>query len=593
VQLVRDDEDDYNRTLLGRPLPDDFVARFALPRIGAGGDHGNNNYYLPFPELVEASRGVGVVEFSPDRDGVYRRTRLIRHYGEAAFPTLSLAGLLDRYEPLGERPGELLLQGKDGTTRQVPLLADENYLIKMYQEFPIYSMSGLLASMQRLLQGELSDLPLDPALFADKVVYVGASAVGVEDLKTTALGRLAPGVLLHASIYANIIQNDFLRTLPHWGDVAITAVLALIVAALVLLNARPGVQTGGPLLLLLLFLPAIQFAYSQNLVLTVATPLFAMGCSWIGAYAWVSATEGRDKRKIRRMLGQYVSPAILESVVDRSKAGVLRAEVGSRENLTILFSDIRGFTSLSESLPAEQVVELLNGYFSVMVDIIFQRQGTLDKFIGDAIMAFWGAPLKADDHPLRGVLAALEMRDGLVQYNAELVERGLRPLAIGIGLHTGEMILGNIGSEKKLDYTVIGDNVNLGSRLEGLTKAYGCSVIISETVEVAVRETILCRMVDNVRVKGKKLPVRIYEPLALPESESEVLEALAHLKQLTDAAFERYLERDWEGAKKGYGDVLAQRPGDALATLFIERCTHYQQEEPPAEWDGVFTLLTK
>lgn len=594
MQLVHDEEDEFNRSLLGRPLPGDFVSRFGLDTPSSQGQVSSNNFYLPYEELTRATHGVGVVEFSPDRDGVYRRTRLMRWYDATALPVMSLAILLDSTRMLPPSSEQLLLQTRDGAEIfSIPLQQDGSFLIKPYRSFRPYSVGGVLASAQKLIQGETEGLPIHPDEFRDKIVLIGASAVGVEDLKPTPYGDLAPGVYLHASILGNILQRDFLHTPPGALSLLLAVALPLAMVAGVLLTSRSGLRLVIPPLLLLGFIAAALLAFRHNLVLDTIPPLTGMSVGWLGSFAWLSATEGRDKRRIRKMLGQYVSPTVLETLIDQSADGVLRAEVGRREELTILFSDIRGFTTLSEALEPEQVVEILNGYFSGMVDIIFLHQGTLDKFIGDAIMAFWGAPLRVNDHPRRAVEAALTMTRWLESYNTVLAERNLKPLAIGIGLHSGPVILGNIGSEKKLDYTIIGDNVNLCSRLEGLTKPYGCSVLVSESTRDALGDDYPCRIVDAVRVKGKTRPVRIFEPLASPADPPELFDKAQREMTQTDAAFTRYLERDWAGAALAYAKLLEAKPGDRLAELFMERCQQYAQYPPAADWDGVFTLQSK
>jgi adenylate cyclase len=221
-------------------------------------------------------------------------------------------------------------------------------------------------------------------------------------------------------------------------------------------------------------------------------------------------TEGREKRKVRKMLGQYVSPHMLSSLVD-NREDILRAEVGAKENVTVLFSDIRGFTSISENEPPERIVSMLNQYFSLWSDAIFEYDGTIDKFVGDAVMALWGAPLRTEKHPEKALRAALEMRKRLPELNRRLNVEGFPEVKIGVGIHTGDAILGNIGSEKKLDYTVIGDTVNLSSRLEGLTKQYTCDILISEATYIRVSDLFRCEFVDSVKVKGKEQAVKVYK----------------------------------------------------------------------------------
>lgn len=601
TQILIDSEDEYNKGLLGKPLPADFIERFSVKGIQGVVPETNNNYYIPFPELYRASKGTGVVEFAPDKDGIYRRTKLFRHYQGSFYPVLSTAPLMDIMKPdaIRVRGNELILEGgqphgvaptpDSSLLTPIPLQRDGSYLVNMYGGFNSYSMSGILASIQKIKTGELEGLPVNPDEFKDKVVFIGASAVGVEDLKATSVGEKTPGVFLHASVYSNIIQNDFLRyTAPLITSVSIV-LLSFTVAFAIVWVRKTAYQTGLPLLLSLIYISASFWWFKINLVFDMVAPVTSIILSWMATFAYLSFTEGKDKRKIKRMLGQYVSPAILATIIDR-KQSVLKAEVGSKEYLTILFSDIRGFTTISESLEAGKVVELLNGYLSGMVDVIFKHEGTLDKFIGDAIMAFWGAPVKASDHGRKAVETALEMIQRLEVFNESLGSSGLPHIGIGVGINTGGVILGNIGSEKKLDYTVIGDNVNLASRMEGLTKEYGCPILITETTYAEVKDSIPCRVVDVVRVKGKKKGIKIFEPLSNAGGRTERIESLV---SLSEEGFNHYLNREWEKARESYLRLSALKPGDKTAGIFVKRCEDYMENEPAVDWDGVYTMVKK
>lgn len=605
AQLLVDEEDEYNKGLLGKPLPEEFVKRFSvkLPLPPSFGKEGgmprpNNNYYIPFPELYRASKGVGIVEFSSDRDGIYRRTKLFREYQGAYFPVLSMTAVIERLKPesmvVKENKLLLLLPKAPGfkSDISIPLQPGGSYLINMYSDFKPYSMGGVLASFQKIKQGELEGLPVNPDDFKDKIVFVGGSAAGVEDLKFTSLGGNVPGVYLHASLYSNVLKNDFLRTVPRIVTYLSVLVLSVAVVFVILWTRSIVYQIAIPTFIAAIYVLPVFWVFKLNVVFDMVAPVASIVFSWMTAFAYLSFTEGKDKKKIKRMLGQYVSPAILTSVLDKGSKDVLTAEVGSRERLTILFSDIRGFTSISEALEAEKVVEVLNGYLSGMVDVIFKHEGTLDKFIGDAIMAFWGAPVRVNDHGKRAVTSAIEMIRQLELFNESVKARGLQPLAIGVGINTGEVILGNIGSEKKLDYTVIGDNVNLASRMEGLTKEYGCPILITESTYEEVRGEIPCRVVDMVRVKGKKKGIKIFEPIAvLPLSVTG--DSGDNLMEVSEKAFDLYLARKWREAREAYLRIGEMLPGDKVSKMFILRCEDYMVEEPTDDWDGVYTMTRK
>lgn len=586
VQVISDLKDEYNRDLLDKPLPKEFIDRFSINLEGSGKTANYNNYYLPFKELYRASKGIGVVSFSPDSDGVYRSEKLLFNYQNSLFPSLSLAPIIGQagYENVTLKKNSIEIKNNGSLTR-IPLTKWGEYYVNMYGLYNAFSISGVILSMLQIQKGELENLPVEPEEFRDKIVFIGASAAGVEDLKHTSIGPAIPGVFLHASICGNILSRDFLRfTGPGITLLSILALLAITVFSILYLRTVFS-QVLIPLAAISVFFISALMLFSYNIVIYIIAPSFAVLSGYVSTFTYISFTEGKEKRKIRNILGQYVSPAILSSVLEKNKGGYLKAEVGTRETLTIFFSDIRSFTTISEKYSVEEVVEFLNDYLSRMVNIIFTNEGTLDKFIGDAIVAFWGAPVKIEDHAYKAVITAIQMMKALETFNQENREKGLPELKIGIGIHTGEVILGNIGSEQKLDYTIIGDNVNLGSRLEGLTKTYKCPIIISQDTYENIRDQILCRMIDYVRVKGRDKPVTIYEVIGEAGSTDEEVMKITHL---TKKGFGHYCERRFPEAIGVYENILELNPEDFLSKLFIERCRSYQENEPPEEWDGCY-----
>ena len=581
VHLLQDREDERNKRLLHRPLPQRFVQRFAVAEAHATGRH--NNYYLPFESLWQAARGIGVVEFQADADGVYRRTPLLRDYGRQAYPSLALAAAQAALAPA------TLETARDGIRlagRTIPLDAQGEYLVHHYGEFQTYSMSGVLASAQAIANGDVDALLVHPDEFKGKVVMIGASAAGVEDLKATPLGAATPGVMLHAAILSNILQRDFLYSPPVSVGVVATVLLALLVGSAMVLLRRMRLKLSVAVMALGGYVALAFGLHAAGVVVPVVAPLLSGSLAGLGGLAYFALSEGRDKRRVRHMLGQYVSPVVLDTVLDRYQ-DFLRAEVGSRVHLTIMFADIRGFTALSERLAPEEVVRLLNRYFAAMADAIFASKGTLDKFIGDAIMAFWGAPVAMADHADRALAAAFDMRRRLAGLNAELTKEGLAPLDIGIGLHTGEAILGNIGSEKKLDYTAIGDNVNLASRLEGLTKHYERPILISDEVRTALQHAPPCVPIDRVRVKGRVAPVMLWQPLLDPNAATpdEFADADRHAARCAEA-FAHYRARRFQEAVRSYRAL----PASYVNSVLLQRCQQLLEEPPGDDWSGVFVL---
>jgi adenylate cyclase len=586
VQILSDLKDEYNRDLLNKPLPKDFIDRFSINLGNSGETAGYNNYYLPFKALYEASKGIGVVVFSPDSDGVYRSENLVFNYQNSFFPSLSLAPIIGQlgYENVTLKKNSIEIKNSESLIR-IPLTKWGEYYVNMYGLYDSFSISGVILSMLQIQKGELENLPVEPEEFRDKIVFIGASAAGIEDLKNTSIGLAIPGVFLHASICGNILSRDFLRfTGPGVTLLSILALLAITVFSILYLRTVFS-QVLFPLAAIVVFFISALMLFTSNIVINIIAPSFAVLSGYVTSFTYISFTEGKEKRKIKNILGQYVSPAILSTVLEKEKDSYLKAEVGTRETLTMFFSDIRNFATISEKYSVEEVVEFLNAYLSRMVNIIFTNGGTLDKFIGDAIVAFWGAPVRIEDHSYKAVITAIQMIKALETFNQENESKGLPEVKIGIGIHTGEVILGNIGSKQKLDYTVIGDNVNLGSRLEGLTKTYKCPIIISQDTYDNIRDEILCRMIDYVRVKGRDKPVTIYEVIGEAGSTDE--ETLK-ITNLTEKGFGHYCKRKFPEAIGVYEKILNINPEDFLSKLFIERCRSYQKNEPPEEWDGCY-----
>lgn len=592
VEFSNDLPDEINQRLLDLPLPESFIKRFSLKTTAPDTVSESNVFYLPFNELLGASSGIGVVSFSADDDTVCRSEKLVFNYQNHYFPTHGTAPAIKRlgFDTITIKDNKAFFQKKDRPDLAIPLTPNGTYYVNMYGRYNAFSYSGVIESMMKIKQGKIDDLMVRPEEFMGKIVYVGASASATQDLKNTSIGKDVPGVFLHASICGNLVSQDFLVFSSFLADSLILPTLLFLCVFFVLFMRRISLQIYLPMSLALVYILIAVFLFTKNIVIPLAVPLTAMFTAYFLSFSYISFTEGKEKRKVKNILGQYVSPAMLGMVLESSKDDYLKAEVGSKENLTIFFSDIRDFTGISERYPVESVVEVLNAYLSSMVDIIFDNDGTLDKFIGDAIMAFWGAPVRFDDHPFKAVSSAIHMVRGLKSLNENNRAKGLPELKIGIGIHTDNVILGNIGSRRKLDYTVIGDGVNFTSRLEGLTKGYACDILISKATYDQICDRICCRIADNVKVKGKDEPVIIYHVLGLYDGISPWLITIAGK---TEKAFELYSAGQFKDAKKIYDSILETDPDDGLSRLFSERCEYYIANNPGISWGGCHVYTTK
>jgi adenylate cyclase len=534
----------------------------------------------PIPPLLKAAAALGNVECGPDPDGIYRRLPLVSMCQGRFLPLLSFGAFCNV-----QAPGEWRFQSGDlvrGDYR-VPLDREGRVLLKFRgpgARFKRLSAANIIQSEERLKHGMAPFYR--PEDLAGKWVLVGFTAPGLMDLKPTPLAPVYPGAELHATLLDNLLKGDFLRTAPSWFVWLWALVLAGIVTLVVLFSARLWTTLAALALLLAVNVGGSLLAFRASWWADPVAPGVALGLAFALATAYSYATEGRQKLAIRRMFSHYMSEKVIAHLMEHPELLNLG---GERRHVTLFFSDLAGFTSISERLSAEEVVGLLNDYLSRMTDIILDEEGTVDKFEGDAIMAFWGAPLPQEDQALRACRAALRQQAALAELNQRFQDLGLPPLSMRIGLHTGEAVVGNLGSEKRFDYTAIGDTVNLASRLEGLNKFYGTYILASETTMAECGDGIRFREVDRVAVKGKETAVAVYQPLGLTDGLASEETALS--KEFAEA-LEFYRQEKFPEAAARFQDILAKHAGDRPSQVFLERCQDFQASPPPPGWNGIF-----
>lgn len=424
-------------------------------------------------------------------------------------------------------------------------------------------------------------------VFSDKIALIGPTAIGIMDLRVTPYDQSMPGVEIHANVMDNILESEFYLK-PNWMKAFdLFAVLALGITLGIFLTPLSALTIG----FVAAGITAIYIFGGQVLLveygiwLTTVWPVFNVVLVSIGVTLFKYYTEERQKKSIRTAFQTYMSPAVVEQVIkDPSKLAL----GGEKRDLTVLFSDLRGFTTISEKLDAEELANLLNEYLTPMTDLVFANDGTLDKYMGDAIMAFWGAPLHFEDHAFKACKTALEMMDRLAIMQKDFAARGLPHIDIGIGLNSGTMSVGNMGSTQRMDYTVMGDAVNLGSRVEGINKEYGTHIIITEFTYARCKGQIWCRELDLVAVKGKKEPVGLYELLGFkPDPKrSEVVERF-------EQALKIYRKGDFQKSFDLFQGILKDFPDDGPSETFLERSRELINEPPEGEWRGVFVAKSK
>lgn len=457
------------------------------------------------PQIAEALPGdrQGFFNVFPDADGVIRSLPLVLFYKGNIYPSLSLqlTRFIQGFSPIPIFKEEGVLDGLAIGDQKIPLNAQGELFINYRGDPKTFSHISI---------ADILDGTTKPEELKNKIVLIGATAVGIYDMRVTPTSANFPGLEIQATVLDNLLNSRFLianettQTLSFLLTLGVGLLLGLLLPTFRALNSSVvflGVIT--------LLLGGGYFVFlKQGWVLYTLTPALNGFFVFGGVTLYRYFTEEKERRKIRKTFSHYLSPTVIKVLLNHPEKLKLG---GERKVLTVLFSDIRGFTSKSEKLPPEKVVQLLNDYFTVMTEIVFKYDGTLDKFMGDAIMAIFGAPLPQKDHALRASLAGLEMLKALDQHRKEWCQKyGLDDFKIGIGIHTGEMAIGNMGSFKRFNYTVIGDAVNLASRLETLTKDYNAPIIISDTHYKLVKENVIAKELGVVKVKGKQEETVIY-----------------------------------------------------------------------------------
>lgn len=548
----------------------------------------------PFRDLalIQAYRGVlnnmdvaqglseGFFNVFPDPSGTVRKVPLFMMLDDIPYPSLAL----EMYR-IGVNQKEITIHashqvkapktGLLGVTvgrRVIP--TDDNGQISVNFRGPAKAFPYLPAV--EVLRGRHA------GALKDKYVLIGGSAAGLYDLVATPFANLYSGVEVHASIIDNLIAGD-----PFSHDIfsEIGWTYALIVAGGVFLSlilAYGGPLSGGIgglIMILAALFVNYQLFFLKNILVGIVYPLLSFVVIFLAVSIGNYFYEGREKNFIRMAFGHYVSPRVVSQLIDNPAKLSLK---GEQKCLSVLFSDIRGFTTISEQMSSEQLSAFMNEYLTTMSHCIIDHGGTVDKFIGDAIMAIWGAPLDDEEHAVHALQAALGMMAQLEETRQEYARRGLPVIDIGIGINTGIMSVGNFGSHERFDYTVMGDNVNLASRLEGANKDYGTHVIISEFTRKELGDRFFCRFIDKVRVKGKNKAVDIYEPLVEGTPDS----ALSKEVEVYEQAVADYRNQKFERAKAALTELYRNHPL-RLYAIYLDRINNYLKSPPPGDWDGV------
>ena len=545
----------------------------------------------PIPAIAAAATWFGYFNAFPDEDGVLRRTPLLARLGDhLILPSIDLAGFGLACGALAPRLITPLAAGPDALGVEAVTVPCEGGVVtvpveqngQMLLDYQVGWAQMPIVSAVDVLQGEAPK-----AALAGKIALIAATAQGTYDLRSSPLDSNVPGGVMHAVAIEQLVTG---RLLTRPGGLRVFEIGFLLALGLIfgwLFSTLSPLRTVGALVGGVLIVHCTTLGlFLAGFDVVSALPLLQLLLMATVAVVFRYFTEEKEKRFIENVLGRYVSASVRRAMLaDPSK---LRLG-GEKRELTVLFSDIRGFTSLSEALQPEQLVTLLNGYLNPMTELVLANDGTLDKYMGDALMAFWGAPLTQPDHALRAVKTAEAMMHKLQDLQASWRADGLPELDIGIGISSGPMVVGNMGSESRFDYTVMGDAVNLGSRLEGTNKVYGTHVILSEETERLVHGQVTTRQLDSVRVKGKHRPVKIFELVAVGSPPAAIKAALDDYA----LGMGLYRQRQFDQALHAFTRAAVGLGKDKTCALYITRCEQLRLAPPGDDWDGISDLLTK
>jgi adenylate cyclase len=571
----------------------------------------------PYEKFISQGTLWGLVSFVLDDDGFYRRYFIGQTFNDSLYSPFGIEVLkiykgMDRNLSIRDSSDFFTM----GSIR-IPKYSGNSMLINFVgprESFPYYSFDSIIDDEEFDLVAQFDmdsfsdpgneELGIPPGILysgvlKDKIVLIGATMHELHDEFPTpflekkdpsgsSVKALTPGVEIHANAIQTILSENYLFPLSYLLQLLLFLVLAVTVYFIN--RFLPTLWTGFIIILLsiLYFMFAFFLFVKMNTIIEISTPILLIFFSFIGHTLYHYIISQKEKRMIRGAFSHYVP----EKVVNEIIANPEKLKLGGEERIiTVLFSDIVGFTTISEKLTPPDLVKLLNEYLSEMTDIVLLNNGIIDKYEGDAIMAEFGVPVQYDNHAFMACKAALEMQNRLQELRVKWKSEEKPPLTARIGINTGEMIVGNMGSRNVFDYTVMGDHVNIGSRLEGLNKYYGTYIIISEYTYNRVKDAFYTRELDLIRVKGKVKPLKVFELIEIKEKKlaNNLVQMLEHYQK----GLELYRSQQWNDAIDRFDHCLKLNPGDKSSEEFRKRCIEYKFNSPGPDWDGVVVMTEK
>jgi len=535
-------------------------------------------------KLNAPAQGQGFINAILDVDGIIRKAALLSEYRGQLYPSLALEtfrvySFADTIEPVWHREQEQLFLS--GVKLGTEILATDNrgQLLIPYKG-PVKSYP--YSSASDIINARIPDQRFDGA-----VVFIGTSSVGMADLRSTPVSLVYPGIEIHANVFDALTQPTQQVVQPHWwlGANMLQLLLCALLLTILLLEISPALMalSAGMIFALSAFFN-LGLWYNWGIHLPVIPVLLLVVALSLLAIARGFYRENIQRRQVKAIFDQYVPPAHIDRLLEDADVGAM---AGERKELTVLFADIRDFTRLSENLSANELKQLLNAYLSPVTEQIFRHQGTIDKYVGDMVMAFWGAPLNDEHHARHALDAAFAMLRVTESLSAEFAGKGWPQINIGIGLNSGEMNVGDMGSSFRRAYTVLGDAVNLGSRLEGLTKYYGLNLLVSEFTKAGAPH-YLYQVIDKVRVKGKEHAITIYRPFP-PDSDPGIIAQVEAFNRV----FSLYQQQAFTQALSSLDEIIRIYDDSILHDLYRERLGYFLQHPPGENWDGAYTHTSK
>lgn len=619
--------------------PDEFVVDAVFNKHFIAFTNETLKKFLPVDQFMEipakplyiGAKGVGFTTAEKGIDGAVRKIPLFRIYSNYLVPQLVLPIILDELKVKRDQidviPGDRIrFVTADGKTINIPITRHGEMFItwsKRWKENPFSLKGGIYVpfsalleypKMKELLQQTYSDLKRGDLLpeekqilienakaykeeikslaekfelLKDKIVIIGDTSTSSSDIGSITIDPTAPMALMQGNILNTIYYGLFLREIPGFANILITVLIMLLIF-LVSINVNSATRETLisaiiiPVVLVGLYVALAGFGVILNYFMI----LFGTILTLVAITVFKFILFDKQKNFIKRAFMQYLSPEVVQQVI--ANPALLKLG-GAKREITAFFSDVQGFTTISEKLTPEEVVKLLNKYLTAMTDLILKYGGTVDKYEGDAIVAFFGAPIPHPDHAVRCCNAAVDMQKDLNQLRRQWVDEGYPEVIARIGINTGEAIVGNMGSEQRMDYTMMGNTVNTAARFEGANKKYGTFTMISEATYEYIRDKFVVRKLDMLRVVGKSKPDTVYE---LVGRIGEVPEEKISIINQYHEALEVYNQWEWRRARDMF-KVLADKFQDGPSMMYQERCSDFMETPPPEDWDGVFVLKTK